>query len=296
MPGHGGRSIGRELVRRAVRDAATQLRPERMRVLYELRRGMENGEIVLHFQPKVALATGRVAGFEALVRWHHPTGGLLYPGSFLPAVERSPVMGALTRKVLRLALAEQARWSGAGHPSTVQINLATRDLLDPDFPAVIANELALAKTDRYALGLEMTENDILEDPETASATVQALAQLGVSVALDDFGTGYSSLSHLRALPIHELKVDCTFVAAMLEDRSSHSIVRATIDLSHDLGVTVVAEGVESEAVRDELLRLGCDRIQGYWVARPMPAGDVLGWLSAREVESYAAPGVTRPDS
>jgi EAL domain-containing protein (putative c-di-GMP-specific phosphodiesterase class I) len=297
MAGHGSRSIGRELVRRAARDAAGQLRPERLRLLYELRRGLERDEIVLHFQPKVAVTTDRVSGFEALVRWAHPARGLLFPASFLPAVERSPVMGALTRHVLRLALTEQAKWAKAGHPITVQVNLATRDLLDPDFPPAVAREMRRRATARFALGLEMTEHDILEDRATASATVQALAAMGVAVALDDFGTGYSSLSHLRALAFDELKVDRSFVCAMLEDRSSQSIVRATIDLSHDLGVKVVAEGVETRAVYDELERMGCDRVQGYWLARPMPAGEVLEWLQAREKRAgYAAPGVTRPDS
>ena len=295
MPGH-GRGIGRELARRVARDAAAQLSPARLRLLRELRRGIDAGETVVHFQPKVALATGHVRGFEALVRWDHPSRGLLQPGDFLPAVERSPVMATLTRQVLRLALAEQARWARAGLDLPVQVNLATRDLLDPRFPAAIALELADAGAGRYALGLEMTENDILEDPEAASTAVEALASMGVTVALDDFGTGYSSLSHLRALAIDEVKVDRSFVATMLEDRSSHSIVRATIDLAHDLGITVVAEGVETREVRDELLRLGCDGIQGYWLARPMPADAVLDWLRKRERETYAAPGVTSPDS
>jgi EAL domain-containing protein (putative c-di-GMP-specific phosphodiesterase class I) len=197
-------------------------------------------------------------------------------------------MPAITRHVLDLALDDQAEWERAGTAVPVQVNLTARDLLEPDFASTLAERLERRGAPGTVLGVEITENDLLEDPKQACGTVAALNDLGVNVALDDFGTGYSSLARLRDLPIDEVKVDRSFISTMTEDHSSRSIVKATVDLAHDLGARVVAEGVEDAATRSVLSGLGCDDEQGYLLARPMPPAELRDWLAARPLVPLAA--------
>jgi EAL domain-containing protein (putative c-di-GMP-specific phosphodiesterase class I) len=284
----GHRSVARRETVRALGGLATALHPRRIQLLRRVRVALESEELFLVYQPKQDLLSGRIVGAEALLRWRHPERGVVPPGAFLPAIAGSAVMADITRWALDRALAAHRSWGVAGRGVTVEVNLAGRDLLDPGFCEAVGRLLEDRGASPGTLGLEITENDLLEDPERASTTVIALGEKGVTVALDDFGTGYSSLTRLRELPIDEVKIDRSFVAHMLEQRSARSIVRATIDLTHDLGRTVVAEGVESEAVRDDLVTLGCDLLQGFWLARPMPSDEMAGWLAARDVVEPAA--------
>jgi EAL domain-containing protein (putative c-di-GMP-specific phosphodiesterase class I) len=284
----GHRSVARREAVRALEGLTTALHPRRLQLLRRVRVALDRDELFLVFQPKQDLRSGTIVGAEALLRWRHPQHGVVPPGAFLPAIAGSSVMADITRWALDRALAAHRSWGPPGEGITVQVNLAGRDLLDPGFCEAVGRLLDDCGAAPGTLGLEITENDLLEDHERASRTVSALGEKGVSVALDDFGTGFSSLARLRQLPIDEVKIDQSFVAHMLGQRSARSIVRATIDLTHDLGRTVVAEGVESEAVRDDLRSLGCDRLQGYWLARPMPSSELRAWLLARDALEPAA--------
>jgi diguanylate cyclase (GGDEF)-like protein len=250
----------------------------RLSILGDFRRALTRDEIVVHFQPIVDLSSQRVRAAEALVRWQHPKLGLLGPGTFLQVVEQTGLIGELTQRVLDRSLSECARWRDAGHELTVAVNLSVRNLQDPRLPGEVSRLLARHDVPADSLELEITESMIMSDPERALATVHDLTGLGVRLAVDDFGTGHSSLANLKRLPIDALKVDRSFVTPMLADESDLIIVRSTINLAHDLGLTVVAEGVEDADTLARLSALRCDLAQGYYVSKPMAAPTFGAWL------------------
>jgi diguanylate cyclase (GGDEF)-like protein/PAS domain S-box-containing protein len=254
---------------------------ERLALLSELRAAVRGGELRVHYQPRVRLADGVVRGFEALVRWQHPQHGLLAPARFVPLAELSDVIRPLTLWVLGEALRQQREWSDRGHDVRISVNLSARHLMDDSCASRIAELLAFAAVDPSALELEITESAIIADPERAGATLERIRALGVRVAIDDFGTGFSSLSHLKRLPLNALKIDVSFVRQMLASPADRAIVESTVHLAHDLGLMVVAEGIEDEATLEALRAQGCDEGQGYFVGRPMPPDEAAAWLGVR---------------
>jgi len=256
--------------------------PSRLALMAGLRRAVEEGELVLHYQPLVSVKTGRVLSMEALVRWQHPERGLLPPSEFIPLAERTGLIKPLSDWVLHAALAQGCAWHAAGRDLRVAVNLSVRNLLDPKLPDTLGG-LLLARSDVNPawLTLEITESVLMADPERAMNTLLRLRRLGMRLAIDDFGTGYSSLNYLQRLPVDEVKIDRSFVMGMVGEESSAAIVRATIDLAHTLGFEVVAEGVENQRTWDLLLESGCDIIQGFYVSRPMPASAVEEWLDRK---------------
>jgi EAL domain-containing protein (putative c-di-GMP-specific phosphodiesterase class I) len=259
-------------------------------LLSELRQAVEGGELRLYLQPKIAIADGSVCGAEALVRWQHPTRGLVPPMQFIPFAEQTGFIRQLTLWIFEQAAAEQVELALLG-VRRVSVNLSTRDLLDPELPdkleAILRRHRALAE----GFCLEITESAIMDDPQRAEATLNRLAERGYKLSIDDFGTGYSSLAYLKRLPVHELKIDKSFVMAMESDEGDAKIVRSTIDLAHNLGLSVVAEGVENEAVLTLLHALDCDEGQGYHMSKPMPAADFCDWVARWQVRAPARPGL-----
>jgi diguanylate cyclase len=251
--------------------------PRRLALLGELRRAIDSEQLVLHYQPKVDAHSGRVLGVEALVRWQHPQHGLLPPGEFIPLAERTGLIGPLTHYVLDAALRQCRAWQQTGRELTVAVNVSARRLLDPGFPDEVAGLLARWDAPARLLVVEITESAIMTDPAHALQVLDRLNQLGVQVSIDDFGTGYSSMAHLKSLPVHELKVDRSFVSQMTSNASDAVIVRSTVDLGRNLGLRVVAEGVEDPATVQELEALGCDAIQGYYISRPVAPDELIRW-------------------
>ena len=254
----------------------------RLETVEQLREAIDRDELVLHYQPKLDLRRGTVTGVEALVRWQHPTRGLLYPDAFLPLAEHSGLMRRLTLTVLQIALQQAGAWRRQGHELSVAVNLSASDLLDVRLPAQV--ELLLESLDlpAHVLELEITETVLVADPARAHQVLHALRGLGVRIAVDDYGTGYSSLSYLQDLPVDDLKLDRSFVMRSGDDPRSAAIVTSTIGLAHALDLRIVAEGVENAAILDRLTAAGCDMAQGYHLARPQPAGQLTAWLGARQ--------------
>jgi diguanylate cyclase (GGDEF)-like protein len=250
----------------------------RLSVLSDIRHALASDQIVVHYQPIVDLDDLRVTGAEGLVRWQHPELGLIPPGAFVQTVEQTGLIGPLTRYVLERAIAECAAWRKDRGELSVAVNLSVRNLLDRDLPREIERLLDVYGLPADALQLEITESMIMSDPDRAVATVTRLSALGVRMSVDDFGTGYSSLANLRRLPIDDLKIDRSFVSPMLNDESDLIIVRSTINLGHDLGLKVIAEGVEDGDTLQRLALLGCDLAQGYHLSRPLPPSDFERWL------------------
>jgi diguanylate cyclase (GGDEF)-like protein len=250
----------------------------RLNVLSDFRRALDNDEIVVFYQPIMHMDGSRVHGAEGLVRWEHPELGLLPPSDFIPVVEQTGLVGPLTRYVLERSVAQCAEWRRAGHELAVSVNLSVRNLLDPELPGLIGDLLKIYGLRPEALELEITESMLMSDPDRSLITLTRLHQLGVGLSVDDFGTGYSSLANLRRLPIDELKIDRSFVSPMLSDESDLIIVRSTINLGHDLGLQVVAEGVEDEETLERLANLGCDLAQGYHFSKPLPPEAFNDWL------------------
>jgi diguanylate cyclase (GGDEF)-like protein len=274
--------------------ALDQHSPRRLALLGGLRRALERDELVLHYQPKADVDTGRVLGVEALVRWQHPDHGLLGPGEFIPLAERTGLIHPLTRWVLDAALCQAAEWHRAGHRVSVAVNVSTRSLLDQGFPDQVAEQLSAWQVPASCLVLEITESAVMADPALALDVLGRLHELGVGLAVDDFGTGYSSMAYLKALPVDELKVDRSFVGHMVSSPSDAVIVRSTIDLGHNLGLRVVAEGVETRATWETLKRLGCDTAQGYLLGKPMPAAELEPWLERPVDQGAAGPEAPAP--
>jgi diguanylate cyclase len=256
--------------------------PRRLALLGELRRAIDQRQLVLHYQPKADAHTGQVLGVEALVRWQHPDHGLLPPGDFIPLAERTGLITPMTHYVLDAALRQCNTWRQAGHELAVAVNVSARRLLDLEFPDEVAGLLTRWEIPARLLVVEITESTIMADPTHAIHILGRLNAMGVEVAIDDFGTGYSSMAYLKSLPVHELKVDRSFVSKMTSNTSDAVIVRSTVDLGRNLGLRVVAEGVEDSRTLQELDALGCDAVQGYYISRPIPAGDLISWLEQQQ--------------
>jgi EAL domain-containing protein (putative c-di-GMP-specific phosphodiesterase class I) len=256
---------------------------DRLRTMEELRVALERGELEVHMQPQVGLrdggSDGEVLGVEALVRWQHPTRGLLSPAHLLPAAEQAGLMLPLADTVLELALAAAARW-WPHRRVPVSVNLSAANVNDLDLPAKVSRALARHGLPAEALTLELVEDTLMDDPERGRAVLGELRRLGVRTSIDDYGTGYSSLAYLRHLPADELKLDRSLTADVDADPRAAAIVKHTVALAHDLGLRLVAEGVEDDATGAALARLGCDVAQGFAIARPMPVDDFLFWLEA----------------
>jgi diguanylate cyclase (GGDEF)-like protein len=249
-------------------------------LLTELRNAIERNEFRLHVQPKMKLDTGEVVGVESLVRWLHPVRGNVFPDEFIPFAEQTGFIRVLTRWVLEQSAALCREMAGQGIDLKVSVNLSTRDLLDQDLPAKFNDILQRHQVAPGSFCLEITESAIMDDPIRAQQTLERLHAMGVELSIDDFGTGYSSLAYLKRLPVDELKIDKSFVLNMENDIGDTKIVRSTIDLGHNMGLRVVAEGIESEAVWRLLAALGCDQGQGYFMSRPIPGDKLVDWIRA----------------
>jgi diguanylate cyclase (GGDEF)-like protein len=256
--------------------------PARLALLGDLRRGLDRGELELHYQPKVILADRRTAGMEALVRWQHPVRGLMAPEEFIPLIEQSYLMRELTARVTDMALAQAALWWRDGMSVQVSLNLAARDLLDNGLTDIVERGLKRHGLPAEALLLEIDERVLTSEPAHAVATAEALAALGVSLSLDDFGTGYSSLVRLKRLPVSEVKIDSSFIGRLLHSADDQVIVKSIIDLVSALGIRSVAEGVESAEVAAELVAMGCRAAQGWYFSKPLNAASATAWLAERE--------------
>jgi len=268
----------------------------RLQTVEELRTALTSDQLVLHYQPKIDLATGEVQSVEALVRWDHPHRGLLYPDAFLDLVEESGLMPALTRVVLAQALDQVANWHSQGRQLTVAVNLSASCLADTGLPEQVFSMLAARALPPDALQLEITEEFLMSDLGRARAILTRLRHGGVEICIDDYGTGYSSLSYLRDLPIDELKLDRSFIVPMADDARAAALVASTIGLAHILGLRMVAEGVETAVAYAELKRLGCDQAQGYFMCRPVPAAELDYWLGARPARDPFIGMAQRPSS
>lgn len=254
--------------------------PERLGLMAELRDAIEQNHLLLHFQPKVDIKTNRIAGNEALVRWQHPRLGLLFPDRFIVAAEQTGSIGPLTRWVLNDALSHCRGMCREGIRLRVSVNLSARSLHDPQLLKMIEDALEATGAEPGQLMLEVTESAIVLDPKRAEENLVALSRMGVWLSIDDFGTGYTSLASIKRLPVNEIKIDRSFVTNMLTDKKDAMIVRTVIDLGHNFGLTVVAEGVETKEVLDALAALGCDEIQGYFISKPQTCELLKSWFSA----------------
>jgi diguanylate cyclase (GGDEF)-like protein len=255
--------------------------PERLALLGQLRRGIELGELFLHYQPKVIPRTGQVIGVEALLRWRHPERGLVGPDEFIPLAEHTGLIGPLTQCVLGMALAQVKAWTDVGYRLPVAVNISARNLLNDQLVDQITDLLAMHHLSAEMLEIEVTESAIMLDPARAHDILSRLHALGIRIAIDDFGAGYTSLTQLKHLPISELKIDKSFVLTMQSDQANTLIVRSIIELGHNLGLSVVAEGVETAEALSMLSGLCCDVVQGYHLCRPQSAEDFLRWYSER---------------
>ncbi len=267
-----------------------QYSPARLGLVAELSRAMEKRELVLHYQPKARLATGEVAGVEALVRWQHPQRGLLYPDEFIPVTEHTQMIRPVTIHLLETALENVYEWRSKGIELSVAVNLSTQMLIDLDLPKEIGRILAHSRAPARCLEIEVTESAIVYDPRRAQIVLEALHEMGLRIAIDDFGTGYSSLVSLKQLPVSAIKIDKSFVMGMEADNDDAAIVKSTVDLGRNLGLEVVAEGVESPAAWSELASLGCDYAQGYHLSKPLPEAQLMRWISAYREMFSGVPG------
>jgi diguanylate cyclase (GGDEF)-like protein len=254
----------------------------RLRLLGDLRRALDSTEqLTLHYQPKINLATGAIAGVEALARWHHPDRGPVSPAEFILVLESTSLIHTFTDQILSIALRQARAWRSAGHPIRVAVNVSTRTLLDPGFIDRLVDLLTTHEVPGDQLCIEITEYTVMADPDTAITTLHRIRALGVRISIDDYGTGYSSMAYLKSLPVDELKIDRAFVTDMTTDPA---LVASTIELGHNLGLTVTAEGVEDDATRAALVAAGCDLAQGYFFARPQPAHHISQFLHLATVE------------
>ena len=255
--------------------------PDRLALAGELRRAISDDEFVLHYQPKLDLTTGEINGVEALVRWQHPVRGLLPPDQFVPLAEHTGVIGPLTLWVLDRALSQCSAWLQDGRELSMAVNLSVQSLLDPGFAGDVGGLLERHEVPPRLLELEITESSVMSDPARSIILLGALRDMGIRLSIDDFGTGYSSLAYLKRLPVQEIKIDKGFVIGMDGNADDAVIVRSTIDLGHNLGLAVAAEGVETERSLSGLRALGCDSAQGYLISRAVPVDELDDWLRAR---------------
>ena len=261
----------------------------RLELSARLRRALADDELVLHYQPAVDVFEGRLAGVEALVRWQHPERGLLLPGVFLPLAESTGLIVPLSRIVLSTAVIQAAEWNRQGRPVQIAVNLSPRWLQHSDIPQIVTDLLEQHDVPPELLRLEITESVVLAHPEYALNQLEQLRDMGIGLSLDDFGTGYSSMTHLRKLPVDELKVDRGFVHAMTTSPKDAVIVRAAIELGHNLGMDVVAEGIEDADTLAEVVAAGCSLAQGYYFSKALPPDELIVWAAERFPE-FGTPG------
>jgi diguanylate cyclase (GGDEF)-like protein len=252
--------------------------PARLSLLGELRHAVEHDQLTLLFQPRIALGSRTAHSAEALLRWNHPERGVVLPERFVPFAEQTGYIKAVTRWVLNSVFGQCAAWHARGIDVRVSVNISARDLHTPDFPRLLAELAGTHGMKPEAVSLEVTESAVMEDPAHALEILERLHAMGVRLSIDDFGTGYSSLAYLKRLPVHELKIDKSFVMGLVRDRDDAAIVRATIDLAHHMGLAVTAEGVEEASVLETLRRLGCDQAQGNFISPPLPAAALERWI------------------
>jgi diguanylate cyclase (GGDEF)-like protein len=252
---------------------------ENLSLLSDLRRALERNEFNMFVQPKLSLSTGEFIGFEALVRWQHPEKGMIYPDNFIPFSEKTGFIRALTRWMLEQSAILCKDLTSRGIKAKISVNISTRDLLDQNLPTLFSELLSANGVLASSFCLEITESSIMDDPKRALATLERLHATGVELSIDDFGTGYSSLAYLKRLPVDELKIDKSFVISMESDADDAKIVRSTIDLGHNMGLRVVAEGIETEVAWQLLKKMGCDQGQGYFMSRPIAATQLVEWIA-----------------
>lgn len=255
---------------------------DQLSLLGELQHAIDHDELRLFYQPKIQLSTNRVAGAEVLLRWQHPTRGLLGPGVFMPFAEQTGFIRRITQWTLAQVAAQCADWHRQGSALPLAINVSAEDLADGQFDQRVAEIIRSHQFPASLLTLEITESGFIDDPEMALRTLEALSTLGVSLSIDDFGTGYSSLSHLARMPVHEVKIDRSFVVGLETDREYAPVVRAAIDMGHSLGLKVVVEGIETAWAAAQLQALGCDFAQGFLYAKPMGLGEFVAWMKGKE--------------
>jgi EAL domain-containing protein (putative c-di-GMP-specific phosphodiesterase class I) len=251
----------------------------RLALAGELAEAIDKGELRLDYQPKVDSHTRAVTGVEALVRWRHPTRGLLLPDVFVPLAEQTGMIRELTNWVLAKALSECASWHRSGRLIPVAVNLSAATVHDPELMDAVTKAVSHSGLPPESVELEITESAVMFDPDGALRSLQALVDYGVRLSLDDFGTGYSSLSYLQRLPVTAVKIDKSFVEPLLRDDTARAIVHSVVDLAHSLQLSVIAEGVDSAAVMEQLTALGCDALQGFYVAIPMSPDRLEQWIS-----------------
>jgi len=250
---------------------------DKVSIVGQVRRALDHDELVLFYQPQVSLDDSRLVGVEALLRWQHPVRGIVSPADFLPAIEDHQIIDRVTHVVLTKALRQMKTWEAGGLRTPISVNIATRTLLNASFPGEVADLLRDFDVDPSLLCLEVTETSVMRDSARCARTLHALHDLGVRLSVDDYGTGYASMLYLKDLPIDELKIDRSFVARMTEETQQRVLTQSVIDLGHNLGLSVVAEGVEDAAVCQALRASGCDIAQGYLYSRPVPAEEILAW-------------------
>ena len=255
--------------------------PNRLTLLGELRQGLDCEEFVVYYQPKIAVDTGELVGVEALVRWQHPTRGLLLPGEFIALAEESTLIHRLTTVVIDMALHCCRTWLDQGLRLPVAVNVSARSLCDPQFPAMVSDRIASAGVPASLLTIELTEGTALAHPGMALGILQKLRDTGVHLSVDDYGTGYSTMAYLKNLPVTELKIDQTFIKDLINDPHDAAIAQSATDLGHNLGLSVVAEGVEDEMTLTTLKSIGIDVAQGYHIGRPMPENLLRRWIEER---------------
>jgi len=255
--------------------------PDRLTLIGELRQALDCEELVLYYQPQIAVDNGDLLGVEALVRWQHPTRGLLPPGAFIALAEGSTLIKRLTTCVMDIALRRCRGWLDEGLRLPVAVNISARSLGDPDFPTIVRDQLTRADVPAGLLTIEITEGTMMTYPGLALGILQKLRDIGVRLSVDDYGTGYSSMAYLKNLPVDELKIDLVFVQGLTTDPKDAILVRSATDLGHNLGLSVLAEGVEDEATMAMLKAFGVDAVQGFHLARPMPESLLQEWIAAR---------------
>ena len=251
---------------------------ERLSLMAELRHAVEHNELVLFYQPKVDLTNGTLSNVEALARWQHPERGMVPPGEFIPFAEKTGYIREITCWAIEAALKQRLKWQKDDLPLTISVNVSARDLMKTDFPDMIAGLLGRYGASPDWLTLEITESAIMADPQRALNVLERLHGMGLRLSVDDFGIGYSSLAYLKKLPVSELKIDMSFIRNMDNDKDDETIVRSTVDLGHNMGLKVVAEGVETEAIWNMLREMGCDVAQGYYLSRPLAADALVQWI------------------
>jgi EAL domain-containing protein (putative c-di-GMP-specific phosphodiesterase class I) len=266
----------------SVYDPATDPhRPERLTLMSDLREALDRGGLVLHYQPKLDLATLRVDSVEALVRWNHAQRGSVPPDTFIALAEKTGNIRRLTRWVLAAGIAQAQEWALRGHALRVAVNISARDLDDAELPRRIGDLLSLHGVEPHGIVLELTESAVMSEPEAAVGMLKRLADMGIDLAIDDFGVGQSSLAYLRRLPVREIKIDRLFTQRLGEDAGDRTLVRSIVELGHRLGYRVTAEGIETEAALDYLREIGCDHAQGFHIARAL-APEAVELLFSRD--------------